>query len=48
MAVVESGAFFQNQIETSQALELRILRSSEVKTKHGVQEKVSIIGVRCG
>ena len=48
MAAVESGAFFQNQTETSQALELRILTISKVKTKRGGQEKVYFIGVRYG
>ena len=48
MAAVESGAFFQNQTETSQALELRILTISKVKTKRGEQEKVYFIGVRYG
>ena len=47
MVVVESGVFFQNQIETSEALKLRILTSSKDNTKRGVQEKVSIMGVRC-
>ena len=46
MVVVESGVF-QNQIETSEALKLRILTSSKDNTKRGVQEKVSIMGVRC-